>query len=545
MCSAGEKVHVPSFLLKLWTIVDDSAFENVIRWTKSGLSFQIVDEKSFVEQVLPKYFKHSNISSFVRQLHMYGFRKVSSGENDKSSEEKFSIEFQHPLFQKGGSSLLKNIKRKGPLKIGEVRIYYDEVQKMMAEIQSLRAKQGNVNSRLAELEKEYATLWLEMSNLRKKYSEQQNLLTQVLQFIVNLVNGKRTENTNKKRSLQALSGPSTSKCARQYFHFPEEKEEAMEMVNDGYTLVEEEYKHLLDKTLFVLKDESKNLSSSTVQINTNDRKDQDVSSQDVPMTEDSLTLNLNFPVLYFQELLLDKSSGQEAKDDSLDLVSFLENKSILMEDKSDTQCYISEERYTVYSFSNLGDPLPVIRENVYSGIFSQSGRAKEKQDSWLIPHLFIFHLSDEMHLHCIEGNLAEISGKEVNHNSEHVSKNLSLMESKEDDINGTNGAKDKYMIEHKETPLFFLLEEVPLSDCQEKCQDSNDFVLEDLKNPSNVLSDVIPQNTPSQEDTENHVENMIPQLDLESSGGSSALPLFFLSPSTSFFEECVETESSP
>ncbi|KAM4819157.1 heat shock factor protein 3-like [Thomomys bottae] len=501
MCSPSEKIPIPSFLIKLQAIVEDSGLENVIRWTKNGLSFQIVDEKAFVQQVLPKYFKHSNFSSFVRQLHMYGFRKVLPGENEKSSEEKLSIEFQHPLFQKGGASLLKNIKRKGPLKIEDVRIYCDEVQKMMTETQSLKAKQGNVDSRLAELEKEYATLWLEMSNLRKKYCEQQTLLTQILHFIMSLINGKRTENTNKKRSLQSIYGPSTSKYAREYFYIPEEKkEEAMEIVNEGYTIVEEEYKHLLDKTLSALKDQSKNLPSSIVQKNTDDGKKQEVSSKDVSMTEDSMTLNLNFPVLYFQEVMLDKSSGQEAKDSSSNSVSFLKNESIVTEDKSDTQC-ISPEK------------------------------------------------SDEMHLHSIEGNLAEQSEKEVNQDPEHVSKNLNLMENKEhlnkeEDLNGTSREKDKCIIECKEIPLVFLLEEVPLSDCPEKCQDSNDVVLEDLKNPSNGLSDFAPHNTPPQEDTENHVENMVPVLHMESTGGSSVLPLFFISSSTSFFEECVETESS-
>jgi hypothetical protein len=45
----------------------------------NGRSFIIVDVEEFSSKVLPKFFKHSKLSSFVRQLNFYGtYRNQSS-----------------------------------------------------------------------------------------------------------------------------------------------------------------------------------------------------------------------------------------------------------------------------------------------------------------------------------------------------------------------------------------------------------------------------------------------------------------------------------
>lgn len=73
---ATEFITVPSFLLKTYEIVDDPNYDDIIKWNSQGDAFIIVKQNEFCEQILPVYFKHKNLSSFIRQLNMYGFHKT-------------------------------------------------------------------------------------------------------------------------------------------------------------------------------------------------------------------------------------------------------------------------------------------------------------------------------------------------------------------------------------------------------------------------------------------------------------------------------------
>lgn len=43
---------------------------------QSGTSFHVFDQGRFAKEVLPKYFKHNNMASFVRQLNMCEYSSV-------------------------------------------------------------------------------------------------------------------------------------------------------------------------------------------------------------------------------------------------------------------------------------------------------------------------------------------------------------------------------------------------------------------------------------------------------------------------------------
>ena len=65
----------PAFLTKLWQLVNEGD-KALVSWSSDGTSFIVRDQNQFAKKVLPNYFKHQKMNSFVRQLNMYGFKKV-------------------------------------------------------------------------------------------------------------------------------------------------------------------------------------------------------------------------------------------------------------------------------------------------------------------------------------------------------------------------------------------------------------------------------------------------------------------------------------
>ncbi|KAI5570631.1 hypothetical protein POPTR_011G051600v4 [Populus trichocarpa] len=83
--------------------VDDHPHgKRVVSWNAEGNGFVVWSPAEFSELTLPRYFKHSNFSSFIRQLNTYGFKKTSSKQ----------WEFKHEKFQKGRRHMLVEIIRK-------------------------------------------------------------------------------------------------------------------------------------------------------------------------------------------------------------------------------------------------------------------------------------------------------------------------------------------------------------------------------------------------------------------------------------------------
>ena len=66
--------NVPAFLLKLYNMVSDHSTDDLIRWNQSGDSFLVMKHEDFAKDLLPRYYKHNNFSSFVRQLNSMSLR---------------------------------------------------------------------------------------------------------------------------------------------------------------------------------------------------------------------------------------------------------------------------------------------------------------------------------------------------------------------------------------------------------------------------------------------------------------------------------------
>jgi hypothetical protein len=68
------KVVQTAFIHKLYNMLEDPSIQHLISWSSTNDSF-VMSPTSEFSKVLAQYFKHTNISSFVRQLNMYGFHK--------------------------------------------------------------------------------------------------------------------------------------------------------------------------------------------------------------------------------------------------------------------------------------------------------------------------------------------------------------------------------------------------------------------------------------------------------------------------------------
>ncbi|XP_053300633.1 heat shock factor protein 2 isoform X4 [Pleuronectes platessa] len=211
--------NVPAFLAKLWTLVEDADTDELICWSQEGNSFRVLDEQRFAKEILPKFFKHNNMASFIRQLNMYGFRKVIHIDTGIVKQERDGpVAFQHPYFKHGQDDLLENIKRKvSNARPEDNKIRQEDLTKILASVHSVHSKQENIDARLSTLKRENEALWREISDLRQKHAHQQQLIKKLIHFIVTLVQNNHILNLKRKRPILINSNGKKPKYIHQIY----------------------------------------------------------------------------------------------------------------------------------------------------------------------------------------------------------------------------------------------------------------------------------------------------------------------------------------
>ncbi|XP_043231305.1 heat shock factor protein-like, partial [Amphibalanus amphitrite] len=175
---------VPAFLAKLWAMVNEENTDSVIGWTECNKSFYIRNQAVFAMELLPVYYKHNNMASFVRQLNMYGFRKVLSPMAGSLRNESDEMIFAHPDFVKDEPWGLENIKRKIPHHKDLPAASGELIARLYSEVKSMKSKQDSLDSHLSKMKRENESLWREVLVLRQKHAKQQQIVNKVIQFLV-------------------------------------------------------------------------------------------------------------------------------------------------------------------------------------------------------------------------------------------------------------------------------------------------------------------------------------------------------------------------
>ncbi|KAJ6546882.1 HSF-type DNA-binding-domain-containing protein [Mycena capillaripes] len=232
------------FVKKLYKMLEDQTFQNVVSWGPQGDCFVVKDMNEFTKSILPRMFKHSNFASFVRQLNKYDFHKVKNTDDNQFGEHSWT--FRHPDFHADRRDALENIKRKvpaqrkstggaaAPLPIAPSTSYppaaypqssasgsfssnpyqldsqsskMDSMQAQIASLQaqltSLGAAHEDVLSHVRNLERSYQEVLVEMVGFQRGMAQQDGLMQNLIQYFLRENNGN---GAGKMKQLQNNDG---------------------------------------------------------------------------------------------------------------------------------------------------------------------------------------------------------------------------------------------------------------------------------------------------------------------------------------------------
>nr|AGJ83756.1 heat stress transcription factor A-4a-like protein [Caragana korshinskii] len=202
----GSSSSLPPFLAKTYEMVDDPSSDPIVSWSVTNKSFIVWNPPEFARVLLPRFFKHNNFSSFIRQLNTYGFRKVDPEQ----------WEFANDDFIRGKPHLMKNIHRRKPVHShslqnlqSQVPLSESERQSLNDEVEKLKQDKERLLMELKRYQQEWQTYEIQIhcskDRLEKLEQKQQKMVSSVSQVLqkpviaLNLL--PLTETMDRKRRL--------------------------------------------------------------------------------------------------------------------------------------------------------------------------------------------------------------------------------------------------------------------------------------------------------------------------------------------------------
>ncbi|CAB4410077.1 unnamed protein product [Rhizophagus irregularis] len=183
----------PDFVKKLFKMLEDESYSDIVSWGINGDSFVVKEIDAFTKTILPRHFKHSNFASFVRQLNKYDFHKIRNSDDSNSPYGEQAWEFHHPKFQCDKRDQLDNIKRKTPANqkklvsntVNDIS-NMTHITELQSQVNNLTKLQTNMNDHLHALSKNYHSVIQDLINFQKNMIAQDQLMQNLVQYLVNL-----------------------------------------------------------------------------------------------------------------------------------------------------------------------------------------------------------------------------------------------------------------------------------------------------------------------------------------------------------------------
>lgn len=94
----------PYKVYRMLSQVEKKGWTDIVSFNEDGKGFKIHKQTEFAADIMPEHFVSTRLSSFQRQLNLYGFTRISEGPNKGG--------YYHKYFRRGQATLCRKIKRK-------------------------------------------------------------------------------------------------------------------------------------------------------------------------------------------------------------------------------------------------------------------------------------------------------------------------------------------------------------------------------------------------------------------------------------------------
>ncbi|KAL2828990.1 putative stress response regulator/HFS transcription factor [Aspergillus cavernicola] len=203
------------FVRKLYKMLEDPSYAEIVRWGDEGDSFVVLECEKFTKTILPKHFKHSNFASFVRQLNKYDFHKVrqNNEDNGQSPYGQNAWEFKHPEFRANSKDSLDNIRRKAPAPRKQTQAHDDSVPTQQIDLlnQQIVAQQQQIqhlSDRYGQMSVDNQLMLQEVMRVQKTVVNHENVIHQLVTHLVSIDNRQKRDSKSVPFQPQVGASPS-------------------------------------------------------------------------------------------------------------------------------------------------------------------------------------------------------------------------------------------------------------------------------------------------------------------------------------------------